>query len=456
MKVVIVIMLSLSLFIAGCVTITGEYTGHYLSDKRHGQGTCIYGNGDKYIGEWKDNKKHGQGILYYVDGGKYVGEWKDDKMHGEGKLYYQDGRIFAGHWENDERLSHGILIWENGDKYIGDFIDDIRHGHGTYIYSEESRWAGNKYIGDWKEDRMHGSGTYYYADGSKYVGQWENGAQHGQGTMLYSNGDKYVGDWNNDNRDGHGTYYYVDGKKYVGQWKNDNMYGDGAYYYLLKSSEENIEELVIAWEKVENAEKYIISRSPSLTGNFTEIGTTNDTTYNDTRTEPGSVYYYKIQALSYTDEVFNQSATINKDLYLRSIIPGWGQYYSGKTTKSYIFAGGFVISGGLLAWSLSNQRSKYQDYNDLHDEADRSAYDKKWDDYEKATYLTWGMVSLLGVVYALNWIDVLFFNEIEFDQEKQLITSAANDSSAYFRFNIFQDEKPINGNGVFFSINVNY
>lgn len=31
----------------------------------HGQGTYIYGDGDKYEGEWKDDKRHGKGTITY-------------------------------------------------------------------------------------------------------------------------------------------------------------------------------------------------------------------------------------------------------------------------------------------------------------------------------------------------------------------------------------------------------
>ena len=49
-------------------------------NKKHGQGTYSWSNGDKYVGEWEDNKKHGQGTWTLADGTKHEGEWKNDEL----------------------------------------------------------------------------------------------------------------------------------------------------------------------------------------------------------------------------------------------------------------------------------------------------------------------------------------------------------------------------------------
>ena len=54
----------------------------FRDDKRHGQGTHTYPNGDRYVGEYRNNKRNGQGTYTYDNGNKYVGEWKNDKQHG--------------------------------------------------------------------------------------------------------------------------------------------------------------------------------------------------------------------------------------------------------------------------------------------------------------------------------------------------------------------------------------
>jgi hypothetical protein len=63
----------------------------------------------------KDDKRHGQGTNTYADGEKYVGEYKDDNRHGQGTYTYADGRIEEGIWGEDAFLS-------TDDKVDGDFL----------------------------------------------------------------------------------------------------------------------------------------------------------------------------------------------------------------------------------------------------------------------------------------------------------------------------------------------
>ncbi len=37
------------------------YDGFTLHGKRHGNGTLVYTNGDQYTGEWIEDEPHGQG-----------------------------------------------------------------------------------------------------------------------------------------------------------------------------------------------------------------------------------------------------------------------------------------------------------------------------------------------------------------------------------------------------------
>ena len=55
----------------------GEYIGEFKDDKKQGQGTFTWANGDQYIGEYKDDKYHGQGTSTYANGNLYIGEYKD-------------------------------------------------------------------------------------------------------------------------------------------------------------------------------------------------------------------------------------------------------------------------------------------------------------------------------------------------------------------------------------------
>ena len=59
-----------------------KYVGEFRDDKRNGQGTFTYPNGEEagiYVGEFRDGKRNGQGTYTWRSGWKFVGEWKDGK-----------------------------------------------------------------------------------------------------------------------------------------------------------------------------------------------------------------------------------------------------------------------------------------------------------------------------------------------------------------------------------------
>ncbi len=54
-----------------------------MNDKKHGQGTYTFANGDKYVGEFKDDMIHGQGTQTFADGTIEKGLWVNDEFVGE-------------------------------------------------------------------------------------------------------------------------------------------------------------------------------------------------------------------------------------------------------------------------------------------------------------------------------------------------------------------------------------
>ena len=212
-----------------------KYVGEWSEDDRHGQGTFISQGGFKYIGEWKDDVKHGQGeikYLYegkYLNGGRYSGKWKDDLKHGQGLMFTQRGDKYLGEWSEGKRHGQGTYTWSNGDKYVGEWSDGKRHGQGTFISQ-----GGFKYIGEYKNDQEHGRGTYYHSSGNKYDGEWSEGKRHGQGTFIWSDGEKYIGGFKDNMRHGKGTTYFANGKKVSSEWRNDNELSEYTLLDLLR------------------------------------------------------------------------------------------------------------------------------------------------------------------------------------------------------------------------------
>jgi hypothetical protein len=44
--------------------------GSWQQGQRHGQGKCVFANGDVYIGEWAHGKQEGDGVCSYATGDK--------------------------------------------------------------------------------------------------------------------------------------------------------------------------------------------------------------------------------------------------------------------------------------------------------------------------------------------------------------------------------------------------
>ena len=49
-----------------------SYIGEWSQNKRHGNGTYTYKNGDAYTGQWEQDVKQGQGVYTYIESGSQV------------------------------------------------------------------------------------------------------------------------------------------------------------------------------------------------------------------------------------------------------------------------------------------------------------------------------------------------------------------------------------------------
>ena len=81
-------------------------TGNWVDNKRNGEGTQIYKNGDKYVGDWLQGIRSGKGSQKYINGDKYVGDWEKGERNGFGIYTDSKGNIFEGNWKNN--LKNGM------------------------------------------------------------------------------------------------------------------------------------------------------------------------------------------------------------------------------------------------------------------------------------------------------------------------------------------------------------
>lgn len=115
---------------------------------------------------------------------------------------------------------------------------------------------------------------------------------------------------------------------------------------------------------------------------------------------------------------FDQPSTVSETgpetgYYLRGIVPGWAQIYSGHTVKGYTIGGIFLASAIWTTIAVLKYYNSKDDYESLESGLQQSKYNNAYDKYEKdgkiATYSLIG----LGLIYAVNWVDVIFFSKPE-------------------------------------------
>jgi hypothetical protein len=98
--------------------------------------------------------------------------------------------------------------------------------------------------------------------------------------------------------------------------------------------------------------------------------------------------------------------------YLRGLVPGWGQVYAGSRTKGYIFMGSFITAGALTIYSVIDFYVKRNAYMDLPLSASQSEFDEKNKAKKKAGIFAFSMIGVTGLIYAANWMDLLFFTPL--------------------------------------------
>ena len=123
------------------------------------------------------------------------------------------------------------------------------------------------------------------------------------------------------------------------------------------------------------------------------------------------------------------AVTTKSGYYLRGIVPGWGQLYTGHDTKGYVIGGSFVAAAAFFGWSFMNFNAKKGAYDDLGPGLAQSEYDSKYDAYKQAGTIAYAALGVLGAVYLYNWIDIIFFSRPQ--------ATAMNRPGLYFDDNNF-------------------
>ncbi len=125
--------------------------------------------------------------------------------------------------------------------------------------------------------------------------------------------------------------------------------------------------------------------------------------------------------------------------WLRGIVPGWGQFYSGHNIKGWVFAGVFGVTAVMSVVGIMQFNSAKKDYEDLGPDLSQSKYDSKYDAYEKAGGRAKLYLILMGVSYVSNWVDIAFFSRPDFSGQANLMNF---DRDSYFTFNAFEKTYP--------------
>lgn len=138
--------------------------------------------------------------------------------------------------------------------------------------------------------------------------------------------------------------------------------------------------------------------------------------------------------------------------YMRGLVPGWGQIYSGHNIKGYVFTGAFVLSGAFAGYSLYDFMNKRTEYDDAGDP--ESATDK-YDKSQKAMNTANIAMGIFAAVYAANIVDILFFSRPE-NNSLSSHADPAKFKEGSLAFNLYQNEDILNGSKINFSLGMRF
>jgi len=102
-----------------------------------GKGKHIFANGT-YTGNFLNNKSHGQGTFEYLNGKVFNGIFEDGRRL-NGKVTFQNNNYFEGEFKDDKPFKGTYKCFKNNDYYEGEFDGEILFkGTIKYTYSDGS------------------------------------------------------------------------------------------------------------------------------------------------------------------------------------------------------------------------------------------------------------------------------------------------------------------------------
>jgi TM2 domain-containing membrane protein YozV len=125
--------------------------------------------------------------------------------------------------------------------------------------------------------------------------------------------------------------------------------------------------------------------------------------------------------------------------FLRGIVPGWGQFYSGHNIKGWIFGGVFVATLAGTIVSVNKYNTAKKEYEDLGPGLPQSEYDSKFDAYKSAGGGAKLFLILFSAGYIVNWVDIAFFSRPDFSGQANLMNF---DRDTQFTFNSYNKSYP--------------
>ena len=133
-----------------------KYIGNWINDKREGNATILFTNGERFDGEFKDDKRI-EGKMKFLNGNIYIGKFNDNLIEGNGIMYYDNGDIYDGKWKNNMKEDYNSkFIYSNKNIFEGEYKNDLKI-KGKLVFKN-----GNLYKGEFKNDNMEGEGIMIY------------------------------------------------------------------------------------------------------------------------------------------------------------------------------------------------------------------------------------------------------------------------------------------------------